>query len=513
MPNLRKLIDSEPVRLKPLDVAELDGDGARAILLPDNSVFSSVFLGVNRAFCTSFGYESCEFQSNPLTILIGATTDTRRLQAMWQEAIRGSEEALDFDLYHKSGALRRVKVEFLPRALRCKQTASSRLENMVVVVRIHESNNTSPSLTYESADQSIGARLSTNKRRVRSSLIYDEALPIEEDEIQLEAHARPSRPSSRERHLDDDALDCDDSALPALAATAKDCLRPRRRPSAAASGEGSPLRTPKTRRASSALREAFPRAIAEAIMEGRRPEPIVRDCASVFFSDIVGFTTLSSTLDAARVSGLLTRLFAKFDALAQLHGVQKVDVIGDAYLAATNVLEDQAADHAARLARFAMDAVAAAAATRLDDADPASPAVQIRVGLHSGPASATVVGAQGYKYTLFGDTVNTASRMESTSLPGRIQCSAAAAALIADQDPLVPLMAREGGVEAKGKGLMRTCWVGRSAGQPVAAPSGTSIAAAEPGVRGAAAARSVGGFISFMRGRRAPPPGGGLAVF
>ena len=226
------------------------------------------------------------------------------------------------------------------------------------------------------------------------------------------------------------------------------------------------LYIPKSRRASSALREAFPRAIAEAIMEGRRPEPIVRDCVSVFFSDIVGFTSISSTMDAARVSSLLTRLFAKLDALAQLHGVQKVDVIGDAYLAATNILEDQAADHAARLARFALDAVTAAAATRLDDADPASPAVQIRVGIHSGPVSATVVGAQGFKYTIFGDTVNTASRMESTSLPGRVQCSAEAAALIARQDPQVPLAAREGGVQAKGKGRMHTCWVGQAACRP-----------------------------------------------
>ena len=215
-------------------------------------------------------------------------------------------------------------------------------------------------------------------------------------------------------------------------------------------------------------------------MQGRRPEPVVRDCVSVFFSDIVGFTSLSSTMDAAGVSALLTRLFAKFDALAQLHGVQKLDVIGDAYLAATNVLEDQANDHAARLARFAMDAAAAAAATRLDETDPASPAVQIRIGLHSGPATATVVGTQGFKYTIFGDTVNTASRMESTSLPGRIQCSAAAAALIADQDPQVPLAAREGGVEAKGKGRMATCWVGQAARFPPPEPRPLGPCASPP---------------------------------
>ena len=303
----------------------------------------------------------------------------------------------------------------------------------------------------------------------------------------------------------------------------KDCLRPAPRPAGPAvrptatpanAADGA-ARTPKTRRASTALREAFPRSIAEAIMEGRRPEPIVKECVSVFFSDIVGFTSMSSAMPPAQVSDLLNRLFAKFDALAQLHGVQKVDVIGDAYLAACNVLEDQAADHAARLARFAMDAVAAARATRLDDADPASPAVQIRVGLPSGPASAALVGAQGFKFTLIGDTVNTASRMESTSLPGRIQCSAAAAALIADQDPHVPLAARAGGVEVKGKGHMRTCWVGL----PVPGPalhvqeartlSAAALGSACGGSRGGTAVRvlaagPVGAMMSFMRGPRVP---------
>ena len=80
MPDLRKL-DPNPVDVPCLHVAELDGDGARAIVLPDSSVFSSTFLGVNKAFCNLFGYDSCEFQSCPFTKLTGAITDTRQLQA------------------------------------------------------------------------------------------------------------------------------------------------------------------------------------------------------------------------------------------------------------------------------------------------------------------------------------------------------------------------------------------------------------------------------------------------
>ena len=95
------------------------------------------------------------------------------------------------------------------------------------------------------------------------------------------------------------------------------------------------------RRAGTALLEAFPPTIAEAMMAGRALEPISKECVSVFFSDIVGFTTISSKIPASKVSNMLNRVFARFDRLATIHGVQKVDIIGDAYLAATNFLVDQ----------------------------------------------------------------------------------------------------------------------------------------------------------------------------
>ena len=191
--------------------------------------------------------------------------------------------------------------------------------------------------------------------------------------------------------------------------------------------------------------------------------PKSKPCVSVLFSDIVGFTKISSTLSAAKVSDLLRRLYARFDALAAQHGVTNVDIIGDAYMAATNLHDDQHSDHAARLARFAIDAVRAAQDTPIDADSPDSPSVQIRVGVHCGPVSACVLGAHGGKLTLVGDTVNVASRMESCSIPGHVQCSEAAAALIARQAPDVELEPRAGGVHVKGKGQMRTCWVGSAA--------------------------------------------------
>ena len=534
LPNLKKITASKPTIIPKLDIAELDSEGARAILMPDESIFSSTFFAVNRSFLDFFGHDKSDLQSSPFTILTGAITNTKQLQAMWAEVLLGSEETLLFNFYHKSGAVKPIILELIPRVMRPKQQLGAGMDGVVIVARIRESpTETSTSISSEKATYAPDAPIRRGPRRIRSSLIYDETLVVEadpsDDDQQTTSKQEPSAsPEARGAGIKIEAdkecqgltrtgspQEIEDSSF--LASQSRDLLRPSRRlscsPAAhAEAGQSSPMRTPKSRRASSALREAFPRAIAEAIMEGRRPEPIVRDCVSVFFSDIVGFTSLSSNADAAQVSSLLTRLFAKFDLLAQLHGVQKVDVIGDAYLAATNVLEDQAADHAARLARFAMDAVAAAAATRLDENDPASPAIQIRVGLHSGPASATVVGAQGFKYTIFGDTVNTASRMESTSLPGRIQCSAATAALIADQDPQVPLAAREGGVEAKGKGHMRTSWVGHVAGPLALGRTRGDSASAQPAcsggvaglTRGGGRVRTGGGVMSFLRGPRIP---------
>jgi class 3 adenylate cyclase len=176
-----------------------------------------------------------------------------------------------------------------------------------------------------------------------------------------------------------------------------------------------------------------------------------------------------------QVSEMLERLFDRLDRLADRYGVYKLDTIGDAYLCATNIVAcatnivaDQSADHALALARFAVAAAAAAAATPVDSADPARGAVPLRVGLHSGPCMACVVGRRNPKYTLLGDTVNVASRMESTSAPGRVQCSASTAKLIraqaaaaaagAGDEGAVVLEAR-GIVEVKGKGPMETYWV------------------------------------------------------
>lgn len=214
----------------------------------------------------------------------------------------------------------------------------------------------------------------------------------------------------------------------------------------------------KERKREELLQDVFPKHIAQALSEGRKVEPESKDCVAIYFSDIVGFTTLSSTMSAIKVSDMLDRLYSKFDALSEQHEVYKLETIGDAYMGVTNLILSQESDFVKRIAFFAVDTVEAANTTLVDEDDPSKGFVDIRVGFHAGPVVANVVGTRNPKYTLFGDAVNTSSRMESTSRKNRIQCSKAAARLLAQQAPELRLKSR-GRIKVKGKGEMSTFWV------------------------------------------------------
>lgn len=206
------------------------------------------------------------------------------------------------------------------------------------------------------------------------------------------------------------------------------------------------------------LFDIFPRHIAEALRDGRAVEAEHKDSVTIFFSDIVGFTSISSELEPRKVAALLDRLYTVFDELSAKHDVFKVETIGDSYMAVTNLVKDQPFDHCKRIAFFAIDALEAANAILIDEDNPDKGVVNIRVGFHSGSVVADVVGTRNPRYCLFGDTVNTASRMESNSKENRIHCSSDSAKLLFKQCPDLRLSSR-GKIPIKGKGKMQTFWV------------------------------------------------------
>eukprot|EP01028_Stygiella_incarcerata_P005204 TRINITY_DN2213_c0_g1_i7.p1 TRINITY_DN2213_c0_g1~~TRINITY_DN2213_c0_g1_i7.p1 ORF type:complete len:474 (+),score=136.17 TRINITY_DN2213_c0_g1_i7:289-1710(+) len=142
------------------------------------------------------------------------------------------------------------------------------------------------------------------------------------------------------------------------------------------------------------------------------------ESATVFFSDIVGFTAMSSTVDPVPLVAMLNRLFSMMDSLAEKHGVEKIKTIGDAYMVVGGV-PDVVSDHCDRVAKFAL-----AVLTSLEEENKkAAIPLQIRIGIHTGGLVAGIIGQNKYMYDVFGNTVNVASRMESTGVAMRFVSS------------------------------------------------------------------------------------------
>jgi len=207
------------------------------------------------------------------------------------------------------------------------------------------------------------------------------------------------------------------------------------------------------------VEEIFPPPVAAALREGRTVEPEHFDCVTIFFSDIVGFTPLSSKMSPRKVSNMVDRLYCMMDSLSHKFGIYKLETIGDAWVGVTNLYNTCPSDHAKRMALFSVEASQAAGACLIDEEDSSQGYVKIRIGFHSGPCTGAVVGTRMPKYTLFGDTINTAARMESNSESGRIHCSNRSEELLRDQAPEIPVKCR-GEINVKGKGIMKTFWVG-----------------------------------------------------
>ena len=200
-------------------------------------------------------------------------------------------------------------------------------------------------------------------------------------------------------------------------------------------------------RSESLLLNILPEPIAERLKSG---EGVIADRfpeITVLFSDIVGFTELSSSTRPQDLVAMLNSIFREFDAIASRRGLEKIKTIGDAYMVAAG-LPQYCDDHAMRAADMALEMLEAVEAfNRETGAD-----LSIRIGLHSGSAVAGVIGTKKFAYDIWGDTVNIASRMESHGEPGRVHISEETAEHLKYDYIIDP----RGAITVKGKGAMKT---------------------------------------------------------
>jgi len=201
-------------------------------------------------------------------------------------------------------------------------------------------------------------------------------------------------------------------------------------------------------RSDALIRNVLPDSIAERLKASTGSIADHVESASILFADVVDFTPLAQRLSPAEVVGTLDHLFSHFDTLVERHGLEKIKTIGDAYMAAAGV-PDPCADHARRAALLALDMRAAVASSDY------AGGLELRIGINSGPVTAGVIGTKRFLYDLWGDAVNTASRMESNGTPGEIQITRATFELLQDGFICRP----RGTIEVKGKGQMETWYL------------------------------------------------------
>ncbi|POI30567.1 hypothetical protein CIB84_005683, partial [Bambusicola thoracicus] len=199
----------------------------------------------------------------------------------------------------------------------------------------------------------------------------------------------------------------------------------------------------------------LPQHVANQLKEGKRVEAGEFKECTILFSDVVTFTNICAQCEPIQIVLMLNSMYLQFDRLTTVHDVYKVETIGDAYMVVGGV-PVPVSTHAERIANFALGIIIAAKGVQ----NPVSGnPIQIRVGIHTGPVLAGVVGEKMPRYCLFGDTVNIASRMESHGVPSKIHLSSSAYQCLKYKNFE---MTERGEIEVKGKGKMHTYFLVRN---------------------------------------------------
>lgn len=195
------------------------------------------------------------------------------------------------------------------------------------------------------------------------------------------------------------------------------------------------------------LNNILPVLIADRLKKGESNIAETFPEVSVLFADIVGFTELSMEISPRQLVNLLNDVFGRFDELTMEHQLEKIKTIGDCYMVVGGV-PNPSSTHCQQVANFAIDALNALESYNLRTGRK----LQMRVGMHTGTVVAGIVGKQKYSYDLWGDVVNTASRMENASLPGKIHVTEAVRIRLSDDFNFES----RGPIELKGKGTLET---------------------------------------------------------
>jgi class 3 adenylate cyclase len=204
------------------------------------------------------------------------------------------------------------------------------------------------------------------------------------------------------------------------------------------------------------LRNMLPESIAERL---KQRQEVIADASpqvTVLFTDIVDFTSHAERSPPEATVALLNELFSQFDALTESRGLEKIKTIGDAYMVAGG-LPNPRPDHARAVAELALEMLDLAARRSHPDGEP----VRLRIGIDTGPVVAGVIGRRRFSYDLWGDTVNTASRMETTGIPGCIQITERTRELLGDRY----VLRERGKIQVKGKGKMLTYFLSGRTGE------------------------------------------------
>ena len=176
---------------------------------------------------------------------------------------------------------------------------------------------------------------------------------------------------------------------------------------------------------------------------------------TIYFSDIVGFTTISAESTPMEIVDLLNDLYTCFDSIIQNYDVYKVETIGDAYMVVSGLPDPNGDNHAREIARMSLKILDRVGRFKIRHRE--EDQLRVRIGLHTGPCVAGVVGIKMPRYCLFGDTVNTAARMESNGEPLKIHLSSDTAALLQTFETFQ--LEERGELPVKGKGKMTTYWL------------------------------------------------------